>query len=817
MIDQEPVPISSTRFRLARWVMKHRAAVGVAFVLVTLVFVTGLRHVDIRTVFNDMLPLDDPFVKVFFAHRNFGNPLTMAIMIKRKDGDIYHPDTLVKVWRMSRDIDLAPGVDHEQIISIATEKLRFAWATSEGIESFPLMGDEAPQTEQEVDEFRQRVLHSPNAQTFYISRDETATLLTATFLDTIEYGRAFEYAEALVEAARDESHQVYLAGLPTLTGWVYKLQKQTYSIFAVTIGALMLALILYMRNIAGVITPILCAAVAAIWGFGFVGLLKRPIEPLLMIVPLLLVARSFSHCVQYSERYYEVLMRVHDRRKAAELTMAIMMAPSIIGILTDVCGIVFIAIAPIKAMENHAIFCGFWALWIIPTGIFLASILLSYLPVPHNIAKISGGRDKETGIHLLQENFLRRLSRLTFGPAAKFTGVVFLLLGIIAAYLNTQVKIGNPVEGSNLLWQDSEFNTAVRAINAHFPGTNTLEIILEAKQTNIERRTAYTPGVVEVATKLQRLLEADPILPPRASLSLSDYMRETNRLIVGGNPKWTSLDLNEGAISAAALATTLGNNPINFGHVADFTFHNSTVSLWYRDNKQETVDHALASARRAVGAVGIDHPEFTVRLATGVIALQQAVNSVVERYHWLIMFMVNCAVLLISAFSYRSWVAAFILLLPVNLANLMLVAVLQQLGIGLDINAGIVAVIGVGVGIDYGIYLLSRICEEYTARNSDIISAITAALATTGKAIMFTATIMIIGILPWHFLSDLKFMADMGLLLVAVMFINMVLALVLLPTLVWFIKPKFLAREDLIVGHGMDLTRISNEPLTARK
>ena len=86
------------------------------------------------------------------------------------------------------------------------------------------------------------------------------------------------------------------------------------------------------------------------------------------------------------------------------------------------------------------------------------------------------------------------------------------------------------------------------------------------------------------------------------------------------------------------------------------------------------------------------------------------------------------------------------------------------------------------------------------AHDGDMPRAITAALTTTGKAIMFTATIMLVGILPWHFLSDLKFMADMGLLLVAVMLLNMVLSLVLLPTIVWFAQPRLLAREDLIVG-----------------
>ncbi|MFT4562110.1 MAG: putative RND superfamily exporter protein [Gammaproteobacteria bacterium] len=797
------------RFRLAHFVMEHRAAVSVAFVIITLFFMTGFPKIDIRTVFNDLLPQDDPYVQVYFDHRNFGNPLTIAIMVKRIDGEIYHADTLKKVWKITRDIDLAPAMDHDQIISIATEKLRYAEATPFGITAQPLMDNEPPKTPAEVAEFKRRVGVSTNAQTFFISRDETATLILATFLDKIDYGEAFAFAQNLIEEARDDKHEIYLTGQPALTGWVYKLQKQTYKIFAVTVGALMIALIFYMRNLAGVITPIVCALVAGIWGFGFIGLVERPIEPLLMIVPLLLVARSFSHCVQYTERYYEILTHLSDRRKAAELTMGIMMAPSILGILTDVCGIIFIAIAPIKSMENHAIFCGMWALWIIPTGVFLCSILLSYLPVPKNIEMIVGTSKKSSGIHQVQEKLLNRISSITYGKAANTTAVVVTIVSIFAIYLNTQVKIGNPVEGSNLLWHESEFNTAVRAINAHFPGTNTLEIILEAKEQDLENPVARTPGVVEVASKLQRILESDPVLPPRATLTFTDYMKEVNRLFSGGNPKWQELDLSREAIYAAAFAVTLGNNTVNFGHVADFLFQHSTVTLWYKDNKQETVDLALANAERAIAEVGADHPKFRVRLGTGVIALQQAVNNVVERYHWIIMGMVNVAVLLIAAFAYRSFVAAFILLIPVNLSNLMLVAAIHLLGIGLDINAGIVAVIGVGVGIDYGIYLLSRICEEFTTQNQDIKKAINAALTTTGKAIMFTATIMLIGIMPWYFLSDLKFMADMGLLLVAVMLINMVLSLVVLPMLVWFVKPKFLAREDLMVGHSVDLAALT--------
>jgi len=485
------------------------------------------------------------------------------------------------------------------------------------------------------------------------------------------------------------------------------------------------------------------------------------------------------------------------------------MVPSVLGVMTDVFGIVFIAIAPIKTMVNHAIFCGMWALFIIPTGVFLVSILLSYLPAPKNIDDIVGGKDKETGIHLLEEKALAGISRLTVGKPANVVLVITILMGVGAIYLNSKIKIGNPVEGSNLLWYDSEFNTAVRAINAHFPGMNTLEIVLEAKERSPERRIARTPEAVEVSTTIQRMMEADMSMPPRATLSFGDYMGEVSRLFSGGNPKWLNMDPTDEAVATAGIVATFGTSPLNFATISDYEFQNSTVSVWFKDNKQETVDGALASARRAVEAVGEDHKEFRVRLGSGVIALQQAMNSVVERYHWFILGLVNIAVMVISWWAYKSYYASLILLIPVNLSNFMLGATMYVLGIGFDINATIVAVMGVGVGIDYGIYLLSRICEENLARKGDLPAAIRAALTTTGKAILFTASIMLIGIVPWYFLSDLKFMADMGMLLVSIMLINMALSLVVLPLIVWFLKPGFLNRTDLAVGENVDLSQFA--------
>lgn len=801
------------QIRLASLLMRNTLVSFLVLGAITVFFAIGLKHVELRTIFSDLLPKNHPFVETFSDHPNFGNPLTVTIMVKNKEGSIYNGDTLQKVWDLTRDIDLAPGVDHDQILSIATEKARYSEATPFGIESQPLMGDKAPVSEQEMLEFRQKVNKAPNARAFLISQDESATLIKATFIERlVDYGVLFDYVQNLVESERDAQHEIHVAGQPVLTGWVYSHQMEMLGIFAITITALIVSLMIYMSNFVGVVTPVVTSAVAAIWGFGFVGWLGYPIEPLIMVVPLLLVARSFSHCVQFIERYYEIYPKIGDKKKAAEAVLGVMMTPGSLGIFTDAMGILLIIVAPIPAMERFAIFCGFWALMLFPTNVLLSPLMLSLLPEPKNAAVISGV-DKSSGQfwHRAMHSVLAVISTLSHGFRGKVTALITIVLVVVSIGQVLQIKIGNPVEGTSLLWEDSEYNNAVAAINQNFAGLNTLEVVFEAKDYNNPSRVARQTDTVFSMLALQRSLEKQEN-PPVATLSFADYLPEANRLFSGGNPKWSPLDRDQQAVTAASGAVMIGTGPKAFLHVTDFVQQNATVSLWYKDNKQETVDLALEQTREALEDIGLEHDSFHIRLGTGTIALQQSINDTVDYYQWVILGLLNLVILVTCSYAYRSVVAGILLLIPVNISNIFLGAVMVQLGLGLDVNTLPITAIGVGVGIDYGIYLLSRICEEY-AKSNNHAAAISKAVVTTGKAIFFTATIVLIAILPWYYLSELKFLADMGLLLVMVMLINMVVALIVLPLEVWLVKPRFITIKGLLGSGDDDPFFIADNPV----
>ena len=565
--------------RLASAMMRNRAISSLLLFVVTLFFAWGLQGVELRTIFSDLLPKNHPFVQTYKDHPNFGNPLTVTVMIKAREGDIYNPATLQKVWDITRDIDLAPSVDHDQILSIATEKARYSRATPFGIDSQPLMGDRAPANEQEVAEFRARLNKAPNTRAFLVSQDHSAALVTATFIERrLDYAEVFDYVQTLAASNRDDGHEIFVAGQPILTGWVYSHQVEMLGIFAVTTVALILSLVLYMANLAGVVTPLLTSIVAAIWGFGFVGWLAKPIEPLIMVVPLLLVARSFSHCVQFVERYYEIYQQCANKQEAAERALRVMMAPGFLGILTDAAGLFLIMVAPIPAMERFALFCGFWALILFPTNVLLSPIILSLLPEPKNVQQILGADGQSGGSHRVIYRLLRAIGRLSHGRRARFSAIALIVAVVFSVTQVLQIQVGNPVEGSNLLWEDSDYNQAVSQINRHFAGLNTLEIVFEAKDPTNPSRVSRQADTVFSMLALQSTLEQGDS-PPVATLSFADYLPEANRLFSGGHPKWSPLDNDQRAVTAAANAVMVGTGPKAFLHVTDFVQQNSTVSL----------------------------------------------------------------------------------------------------------------------------------------------------------------------------------------------------------------------------------------------
>lgn len=779
--------------RSAEWLYRRRLAALTLVVLLTAFFGWQASKVDISTHFRDLYPADHPYVKLFDRFPLFGSPLTVSMVIRVRHGTIYNPQTLAKIREATRLFDLIPGVDHDQIFSIASRSVTHVEATVSGIQSTFLMQAGIPQTAGEMAKLRRRIDTTPGVVGTYVSASGDAALIQATFVERLlNYDVIFNSVRAIISKLQDRNHEVYAAGFPMLTGWVYHYRTQTYELFCLGFLAMVVLLAIYFRNLEGVLVPTVAGLVSAAWGFGFAGVLGDNLDPLIVVVPILLVARALSHSVQMTERFFEIYDEVKDVREAAIASLTSIFPPGAVGIICDASGLFLIAIAPIGLIRKLAYMCGLWSLSLVITAIVVTFLLLSYLPPAKNTAQLVLSTKHRGG--LLQRVFEMIAACSASRKRSVVTALVFAAISIVSAMAAAHRQLGDVNPGTSLLWPNSPYNRGVAEINRRFGGFDVFQVIEEGHgKHHLESYDALS-----LMRQLEHYMRRDPAVG--GSFSFADLVPSVNVLYHGGLPKWNVVPVDD---LDAAMLCELVISAAPTGEIERWLqpgFKAAPISFVYRNHQAPTIERALARARHfiALHQAELDREKLTMDVASGSMALRAANNQVIGRLEPVTVVLISLVIFVVTTLIYRSLTAGVLLVLISNIAYLGTAGVMYLAGIGLDVNTFPVAAVGMGIGIDYNIYLMSRMCEEYLS-DSDYAVLVPNSIFTTGKAIFFTATTMIIGVILWYFLSSLKFQAEMGLLLSAVMLAHVALALFFQAAMMRILEPKFVATGSIVV------------------
>jgi uncharacterized protein len=244
-----------------------------------------------------------------------------------------------------------------------------------------------------------------------------------------------------------------------------------------------------------------------------------------------------------------------------------------------------------------------------------------------------------------------------------------------------------------------------------------------------------------------------------------------------GSPKWRVLARNQSVLTQSVTYVPTSSGLLN----ADCSV--MPVMLFTRDHKAETIEDIVAAVKQFEAEHG--NPDVSFKLATGNVGVMAATNEAVAAAQWPIMLCVFGAVILLCLQGFKSVRGVLCILIPLALVSTLSYALMTLLNIGLKVNTLPVAALGVGVGVDYGIYLYSRF-RTYYREGDSVRDAYFKTLEVTGNGVFFTGLILATGLATWMF-SPLKFQADMGLLLAFLFLMNMIGALVLLPALAYFI------------------------------
>ncbi|MBU1053922.1 MAG: MMPL family transporter [Proteobacteria bacterium] len=786
--------------KLVEFHVGHPVLMLILIVLGTLFFGYNCLNLRIHTDFFDLYPPKHEYIKLYKQYRNmFGTANVMTMVLEVKKGDIYNVETIKKVDLITQEIMAVKGVDNLQIISLTHPRLKNIGVGASGLRISPIV-KVLPETPEELRSLKERVYTNEGVRGVYVSPDDKAALISAGFWEEgLDLDYLFKEMQKIKSKVDDSNHTLYITGYPMLYAWIAHYVPQLYNVFIVTAVVMLIMLWWYFRSFMGVFIPMISAVVSAIWGLGFAATLGINIDPLVLVIPLLLSARALSHSVQSMERYHEEYATIGEQKKAIISAYGYLYKPGILGLITDGLGVLTIAVASIPLMRNLAIYGSFWIISIYVSSIVMHPVLVSLLPPPrakHLKKDQLAALDKDAAREKLREITARpgdkiyiKIGEFFISLTQGFRKWIVLALVIIVifggGYLTQKhLKVGDTSAGKAILYSDHPYNIAADIVNKDFIGASQMVVVAEG--TENKEGSIADAATVRVINELG-IYARDNIPAVGGAITISDMIKTVFRMFHDGHPKWAMLPEKPLDVEQVLRLISGSTSGGEMDRYVSFDYTNATIILYFREYNNQVIKDAIATLKQYIDDNPVDKIKF--RLAGGILGILAAVNEEVEWSYWINMALIFGFTFLFCTIAYRTFWGALVLFIPLLLSQVLSDLLMLGLGIDMNINSLPVASVGVGIGVDYGIYILSRLSEEYQFSNGDYKKARYLAITTTGKAIIFTASTLVVSVIFFAFAS-FKFQAEMAILLAFLLVANMVGALTVLPALVSIVGPE---------------------------
>lgn len=769
----------------ARNVIRFRWPLFFLVLTITLFFSYQLKKISLDQHLTEIAPEGHPYVQLNrYMTGVFGGYAMVQIAMEVRQGEVFDPQALGKLYRIQQQLEHLSGVVPGGVVSIVSRKLKHVYATTDPY-GYPMLTTESLKNmvervfrgdgEQRTI-YRRTLLNDERIYGPLISRDRKSTVLQVQFFSDKDYLYLFNHVKQIVEKERDPHTRFYLSGRPIAMGYLYTYMQEMILLFVLAIGITMILLLFAFGTARGVLIPLWAGLVTVVWGLGSEALLGLKIDIMSISVPFMIMAIEVSHSVQILNRYYEEFDRWRDNQKAAEEALAHLFVPGLSSIITDGAGFATLLIVPFRLIQLMAGLATYGVLRILLTTIVFLPAFLAILPAP---SEKELARFKSRGQFL--GKILERVALISYHRKG-LVGVLALILLGIGLIGTARVEVGEMQPGSPIFWQGSEYNRA-EAVNNHFTGTNPYQLYIEGQR----EFDLWNPQVVRKIYRLQQHLEERKDV--RGSRSYVDVLISMNRVSHDNDPRWEILPKERGLIAEYLERFSRSGGPEASKGYFEMDYREANLTLFVKDHRGQTIREILRDTDEFL-AKSPDNVCVEIKPAAGIIGVYAAIMEEIKRGQLGNLLQISTVVFLFCLFTFRSFVASFMILLILGLGCLITYAVMGYEKIGLFIYTLPIASLGMGLGVDYALYVVSRLKEEASIE-PDLEKAWVKAMTTCGGAIFYTAMSIAVGVATL-LLSGIRFQAIMGGMLTVVTFVNMVGALLFLPALIAWVRPRFL-------------------------
>jgi predicted RND superfamily exporter protein len=792
------------------------------FIAITIFMLYSMLQLRIETGFKKQLPLKHEYMQTFLEYeKDFGGANRVLVALMAKDGDIFTPAYFEAFEDITNQVFFIPGVDRASVRSIFTPNVRFVEIVEDGFAGGNVIPSDFSPSEEMFERVRSNIVKSGEVGRL-VSSDFKGAMVWANLLEeNPQTGEQLDYREvaAQLEAIRTkhegDGYTVHIIGFAKIVGDISDGAKSVVWFFLVALAVTAFLLYRYTHSVWLTVLPLACSIAAVIWQMGTLSLLGFSLDPMNILTPFLIFAIGISHSVQKISAWVvekEFGGRTPDqwakigmtdvtqipRRSpmhGSRETIKKLLAPGVIALVSDTVGFLTILFIQIRIIQELAITASVGVIVIIFTNLILLPLLLSFV----NLRNPNRYRERLLAKAHKKSIFWAVIASFTQPRRAAWaiaTAVVLFVAGFIVAQ---GMKIGDSEVGVPELRPQARYNLDALLISERFSlGVDVLTVVAETVPNACTEEYGVMERMDRFAWNLSNVEGVQKVitLPMVAKIMNSGWNE--------GNIKWRILPrdryLLRQALSNIETDTGLLNRDCSAMPIMVFT----------TDHRAETINRVVQrvkelreelgitgpilqgadadSAAEPVEPVEPDRDGLKFRLATGNVGVMAATNEDIAAAEKPMLALVFAAIILLCLITYRSVMGTLCIVLPLILVSTLAEALMALYGIGLKVNTLPVVALGVGIGVDYGIYIYNRL-DTLLKEGFTLREAYNQTLRLTGRAVIFTGFTLAAGVGTWMF-SELQFQRDMGILLSFIFLANMVGAILLLPALVrWLIRP----------------------------
>lgn len=756
--------------RIENFLFGHRPLVLAFFAIATVAMIALAAQLRIDAGFEKQLPVEHPYMQTFLQYQEqFGGANRVIIALRAKQGDIFTPEFFTALKGATDDTFFIDGIDRARVTSIFTPNVRFIEIVEDGFAGGNVIPADFAPTPERIEEVRENILKSGQVGRL-VAEDFSAALISAELIDRdprtgqrLDYLKVAEQLESNIrEKYQSDAIDVHIIGFAKAMGDVAEGAAGVVLFFLISVAITALLVYLYTHSKRLTVLPLACSITAVIWQMGLLVLLGYGIDPMSILIPFLVFAIGVSHGVQMVNAVEARVVRGQTALEAARDSFRALLLPGSVALTTDVLGFLTLLLIEVPIIQELAITASLGVAVIILTNLLLLPVLLSYQSFDDKFREhVSSMIDKRG--ELFQRFGV--LTRLSFAIPAVLVAIALAVWGMREGQ---NLPIGDVEAGVPELRPDSRYNQDTAQIVSRFAiGVDLIQVIVEAPANGcIEYK--YINALDRFEWHMRNVEGV------QSTISLASAMKTVNAGWNEGNLQWRVLPRDGQVLVRAVTPVETSTGLLN----ADCSV--MPVLIFTRDHKADTiariVDEVKTYAAKHEEADGLRY-----RLATGNVGVMAATNEAVAESQLPMLLWVYGAVSLLCLLLFRSVWGVLCVILPLALVSVLANALMSVLEIGLKVPTLPVLALGVGVGVDYGIYIFTTMQRDLR-EGMNVTQAYGLAMWENGSAVLLTGLTLAVGVSTWLF-SALQFQADMGLLLTFMFLVNMLGAVLLIPAL----------------------------------